>query len=98
MRRQKTLFDSIETKKQKSTKRQEPDRKIVKKSSLEIENSTKTSTKEKKFKIDRSKPKKEFYQCECGLILHWKVAEGHVDGCPRCGNPIPLFKIFSKME
>jgi len=30
-------------------------------------------------------PKNEYFTCpKCGLRMHWKVALGRRDGCPRC--------------
>lgn len=49
--------------------------------------------REKEKKINR-KPKNEFYRCECGISLHWRVAYGHRAGCPQCHKPIPLSEIF----
>jgi len=49
--------------------------------------------KERQIKANR-KPKNEFYQCECGILLHWRVAYGHRSGCPQCHKPIPLSEIF----
>ena len=40
------------------------------------------------------KPINEIYTCECGLKMHWKVAEGRSDGCPKCNRKIPLSEIF----
>ncbi len=42
----------------------------------------------------KRKPKSEFYRCECGLILHWRVAYGRRSGCPQCHKSIPLSEIF----
>ena len=49
--------------------------------------------REKEKKLKR-KPKNEFYKCECGLSLHWRVAYGRRSGCPKCHKPIPLSEIF----
>lgn len=50
--------------------------------------------KEKLKKINRQ-PKSEYYHCECGILLHWRVAYGHHrSGCPQCHKPIPLSEIF----
>ena len=48
---------------------------------------------EKIRKLNR-RPKNEFYHCECGLVLHWKVAYGRRSGCPQCHKPIPLSDLF----
>ena len=49
---------------------------------------------EVKLLPQKKKPINEIYTCECGLKMHWKVAEGRSDGCPKCNRKIPLSEIF----
>ncbi|TFG05554.1 MAG: hypothetical protein EU536_01570 [Promethearchaeota archaeon] len=49
--------------------------------------------RKKQAKLNR-RPKSEFYQCDCGIRLHWRVAFGHRSGCPQCHKPISLSDIF----
>ena len=51
-----------------------------------------------KTRFDRKNPKIQFYECKCGISMHWKVAEGRRDGCPKCGKKIPLADIFEKIS
>ncbi|TFF89477.1 MAG: hypothetical protein EU549_00465 [Promethearchaeota archaeon] len=39
-------------------------------------------------------PKKQYYTCECGLIMHWKVAWGRRDGCPQCNRKVKKEDLF----
>ena len=90
MPKQKTLFPEDEIKAKEREKLQKAleiakEREITER---EIERE-----KEKDKKLNR-KPKNEFYRCECGILLHWKVAYGRRSGCPQCHKPIPLSEIF----
>ncbi|NVM56017.1 MAG: hypothetical protein HWN66_20130 [Candidatus Helarchaeota archaeon] len=90
MPRQKKLFKEEEIK-EKELKRQQKvlaDARDKRSREREIERET-----EKQRKLNR-KPKNEFYQCECGIRLHWRVAYGRKSGCPQCHKPIPLSEIF----
>jgi len=50
-------------------------------------------------KLKELKPKKEYYTCpKCGLIMHWKVAWGRRDGCPRCNIKFKKEDIFELSE
>ncbi len=90
MAKQKKLFPEDEIKERKREKQQKvlEDAREKKSKEREIERET---IKEKKL---NRKPKSEFYHCECGLVLHWRVAYGRRSGCPQCHKPIPLSAIF----
>lgn len=94
LRRQKNLLDLLGDKKSKSSKKSKkvkPDRDqtAVIRSKADQELSSKQVQH-----LDRKKPKVQYYKCDCGLTMHWTVAEGRRDGCPQCGRPIPLSSIF----
>ncbi|MHA1315304.1 MAG: hypothetical protein ACTSRB_15480 [Candidatus Helarchaeota archaeon] len=98
MGRQKTLFgmkphDDSKSKHEKAKPKNTQDRTPAQTSKLPVE-----TRRGKKARIDRTRPKSEFYTCECGLMMHWKVAEGRRDGCPACGKPIPLSELFLKID
>jgi len=48
----------------------------------------------KQYKETHLEPKSEYYTCSCGLIMHWKVAWGRRDGCPKCNKQIKKEEIF----
>ncbi|MFX1296509.1 MAG: hypothetical protein ACFFD2_16840 [Promethearchaeota archaeon] len=88
--RQRKLFPEEDLKDKKIEKRQKELEKYREKKRLEHKIQRE---KDKEKKLNR-KPKNEFYKCECGLILHWRVAYGRRSGCPQCNKPIPLSEIF----
>ena len=52
---------------------------------------------QKRLKIQREKnlrPKNEYFTCSCGLRMHWKVAWGRRDGCPKCNKRFTKKDIF----
>jgi rubrerythrin len=90
MPRQAKLFPAEEKKQQELDKQQKETEAADDKHREEREQE---HEKEKIKKLNR-KPKNEFYRCECGLVLHWKVAYGRRSGCPQCHKPIPLSDLF----
>ncbi|MHA1652002.1 MAG: hypothetical protein ACTSYB_17600 [Candidatus Helarchaeota archaeon] len=90
MPRQKKLFPKDESKERQKEKREKllEEAREKRRREREIERE-----REKERKLNR-KPKNEFYHCECGLVLHWRVAYGRRSGCPQCHKPIPLSEIF----
>ncbi|TFF86621.1 MAG: hypothetical protein EU551_01035 [Promethearchaeota archaeon] len=44
--------------------------------------------------VENLKPKNEYFVCECGLRLHWKVAWARKDGCPQCNRKFKKKDIF----
>ncbi len=90
MVRQRKLFKA-EDRKEKALQRKE---KV-----LEASREEKSQIREKEREQERLRklnrqPKEEFYRCQCGLLLHWRVAYGHKSGCPQCHKPIPASEIF----
>ena len=90
MSHQRKLFVAEERKERDEKKREE---------ALEAKRAAKQRQREiererEKFRELNKQPKAEFYQCECGLLLHWRVAFGHRSGCPQCHKPIPRSEIF----
>ncbi|HUY00496.1 MAG TPA: hypothetical protein VMV49_13130 [Candidatus Deferrimicrobium sp.] len=90
MSRQRKLFQ-VEEKKEKQ---KEIRRKALEATKEEKRKEREIEREEEKQKKTNRKPKNEFYQCECGILLHWRVAYGHRSGCPQCHKPIPLSDIF----
>jgi len=90
MPRQVKLFPTEEIKQKQLEKQQKAVEKANEKRREEREIERE---REKVRKLNR-KPKNEFYHCECGLVLHWKVAYGRRSGCPQCHKPIPLSDLF----
>ncbi|MHA1263889.1 MAG: hypothetical protein ACTSRS_01520 [Candidatus Helarchaeota archaeon] len=90
MARQRKLFITEDRKEQEKQRKQKVLELFKEKQRKEREINRE---KEKLRKINR-RPKTEFYQCECGIKLYWRVAYGHRSGCPQCHKPIPLSKIF----
>ena len=87
MVKQKTLFPEHDIRKKLNGKKErEKLRKI------------RTDKQEVKLQSDLKKPKQEIYTCICGLKMHWKVAQGRSDGCPKCNRKIPLSEIFKGEE
>ena len=98
MGKQKNLFDLFGNQKLKTNKNsQEKDLTRISTSPIKSQMVEKQLGGQVRT-INRNKPKIEFYNCECGLIMHWTVAEGRRDGCPACGRSIPLSKIFSSTQ
>ena len=90
MPRQVKLFPT-EEKKQKELEQQQ---KVTQKASEKRREERETERETEKIRKLNRKPKNEFYVCECGLVLHWKVAYGRRSGCPQCHKPIPLSDLF----
>lgn len=90
MPRQSKLFKDDEIKEKKLKKQQK-----VLKAAREKESREREINRERdKFRKLNRKPKKEFYLCECGILMHWRVAYGRKSGCPQCQKPIPVSEIF----
>ena len=90
MVKQRKLFPADEKREKEREMRKKAREEAREKRRLERE-AERERVKEKKQK---RKPKAEFYRCECGLILHWRVAYGRRSGCPQCHKSIPLSEIF----
>jgi hypothetical protein len=90
MPRQVKLFPT-EDRKQKELEEQQ---KIAEDESEKRRVERETDREREKLKKLNRKPKNEFYHCECGLVLHWKVAYGRRSGCPQCHKPIALSDLF----
>ena len=85
MVKQRTLFPEDDIRKKMDTR-------VVKKKFKKLI----SKDEEVKLSEQSKKPKKEIYKCQCGLKMHWKVAEGRADGCPQCNRRIPLSEIFEE--
>ncbi len=90
MTKQKKLFPDEEIKDRKREERERilKDAREKRRKAREIEREQERERKAKR------KPRSEFYNCECGLVLHWRVAYGRRSGCPQCHKKIPLSEIF----
>ncbi|MHA1278037.1 MAG: hypothetical protein ACTSQI_01615 [Candidatus Helarchaeota archaeon] len=90
--RQKRLFPDEERKERKREKEEQ----ILKKAQEQRRLAREVERERERERKSRRQPKNEFYQCECGLILHWRVAYGRRNGCPQCHKRIPLSKLFDE--
>ncbi|MHA1785514.1 MAG: hypothetical protein ACTSVY_14245 [Candidatus Helarchaeota archaeon] len=97
MKKQKSLFDSFESKEKKKKKKKKniniQDKIIQKNDTNEVLEREDTKIKQKFKKV----PKNEFYICECGLKIHWKVAEAR-KMCPQCNARIKIEDIFDTVS
>lgn len=89
MPRQRKLFQKDEREAKELKKQQRAREERSREREIERE-------REKRKKLNR-KPKSEFYECACGIKLHWRVAYGHKSGCPQCHKPINLSDIFEEV-
>lgn len=93
MKKQKSLFESVESKtKIRKKKKKKPTKLVEKENSSEISVSNKDVVVEKE-KIIKKIPKQEMYKCTCGLKIHWKIAEARGE-CPQCNEKIDPKQIF----
>ena len=93
MKKQKSLFDSLEPKtKKKKKKTREPTKLVEKHEESHIIDSNEMEIVKKQKKIKKI-PKQEMYTCTCGLKIHWKIAEARGE-CPQCNVKIDLKQIF----
>jgi hypothetical protein len=90
MSRQAKLLPA-EDKKQKESDKKQKESKEADDKRREVRDQER---EQEKIKKSNRKPKHEFYRCECGLVLHWKVAYGRRSGCPQCHKPISLSDLF----
>ena len=97
MKKQKSLFDSVEPKTKLKRKKKIKDSKSVEK---ESESRLKVEKPEKKNDIPTQTKKilkNEIYTCKCGLKLNWKVAEARKE-CPQCNLNIEDSDLFDTVE
>ncbi|NHI91474.1 MAG: hypothetical protein EAX96_03155 [Candidatus Lokiarchaeota archaeon] len=93
MKKQKSLFDIVEPKskkKKKEIKNLAKDKENILNDDLKIAEINKGIKLEKEIKII---PKIEMYTCNCGLKIHWKIAEARKQ-CPQCNQKIDPNEIF----
>ena len=97
MKKQKTLFDSIEPKKKVKKKKKVKIKNQVKKERLSREKSEEQELEEKIKSQTKKVLKNEIYRCKCGLKINWKVAEARKE-CPQCNLPIKKSDLFDEIE
>lgn len=90
MSRQRKLFPAEEKKAEESERHE----KFLEQAREERRRARELEREREKEKKLKRKPKDEFYRCDCGLVLHWRVAYGRRSGCPQCNKPIYLSEIF----
>ncbi len=97
MKKQKTLFNSIEPKK-KSKKIKKPIdiKKIENKEELQVE-SNKINKKIENIVMTKKVLKNNMFTCKCGLRINWKIAEARKE-CPQCNLNIEESDLYDILE
>lgn len=93
MKKQKTLFDSVEPKKKK---KKEKVTKLVEKEGESPSIVEKSDIKKENIAKTKKVVKNDIYVCECGLKINWKIAEARKE-CPQCNQIIKESDIFDEV-
>jgi len=97
LKKQKSLFDSIEPNKKLKKKVNVKDIKPIEKekeSRLILE---KPVTKDEIIPKTKKVLKNDIYSCDCGLKMNWKIAEARKE-CPQCNLIIKESDLFDVIE
>ena len=93
MKKQKTLFDSVEPRTKKKKKIEKVPTKRIENGAEDEQSNSKIIEEEKIEKKIKQIPKNELFICECGLKIHWKIADARKE-CPQCNKKIDPKEIF----